>query len=684
MFLAKAVYAAPPTPRRRGWPTTLAQAACVALALAGPGLALAARGGEPVHEAQEAWKKRELRKLDNLANAALDTQDPLAPWIHYWAMNAQLSRARQHELDEFYARWSGSYVEDRLRNDWLLELGHRRDWSNFAKDYRHYKMRDDREVACYALVVDLQQGSSKEALAAGRGAWLAQREADEGCNLLGETLHKAGRISDADVWLKIRLATEAAKLRTAKQAVMLLERAAERGIVDALDKPDRFLKTKGRKASNRTQAELITLALTRIAANKHEDAAELLRSRWQQELPADLAAWAWAQVARQAALKLEADASSHYELALQLLSKKDAKPEWSDDTLAWAARAALRADAGSGRWPQVLQAIELMSESARQDPTWQYWRARALLGISPQRNSAEAQRILQTLASPLSFYGKLAADDLGQTPVLPPAPAPLSAAERAAAAAHPGLQRALLMIDKGLRSEGVREWNFSLRGMSDRELLAAAQLACDREVWDRCISASERTRQEIDLAQRFPMPFRNEVVAQAREIGLDPAYVYGLIRQESRFVMDARSSVGASGLMQVMPATAKWTAKKSGMSDFSVAQLHDRDVNLRIGTRYLKLVLDDFEGSMAMAAAAYNAGPGRPRRWRDGPSLDAAVWAENIPFNETRDYVKRVLSNTTIYAQLLHGAEQPGLRQRLGARIGPRQASGAEVNKELP
>ena len=122
------------------------------------------------------------------------------------------------------------------------------------------------------------------------------------------------------------------------------------------------------------------------------------------------------------------------------------------------------------------------------------------------------------------------------------------------------------LIAIGLRNEGVREWNFTLRGMGDRELLAAAQLACDREVWDRCINTSERTRAEIDMQQRFPMPFRREVSANARETGLDPAYVYGLMRQESRFIMDARSGVGASGLMQIMPATARWTAKKIGLA----------------------------------------------------------------------------------------------------------------------
>jgi len=240
---------------------------------------------------------------------------------------------------------------------------------------------------------------------------------------------------------------------------------------------------------------------------------------------------------------------------------------------------------------------------------------------------------------------------------LPPLPAPLSAEERAAANTLPGLARALQLIALGLRNEGVREWNFSLRGMGDRALLAAAERACEREVWDRCINTSDRTRNEIDLAQRFPMPYRREVEAKAAEIGLDPAYVYGLIRQESRFVADARSSVGASGLMQVMPATARWTAKKIGLP-YTADMITDREVNLKIGTGYLKLVLDDFDGSQLMAAAAYNAGPSRPRRWREGAVLEPAIWAENIPFNETRDYVKKVLSNATVYAAMLAGRVQ--------------------------
>jgi soluble lytic murein transglycosylase len=217
--------------------------------------------------------------------------------------------------------------------------------------------------------------------------------------------------------------------------------------------------------------------------------------------------------------------------------------------------------------------------------------------------------------------------------------------------------------------------------MSDRELLATAQMACDREVWDRCINTSERTRAEIDIGQRFPMPLRKDVVARAGEIGLDPAYVYGLIRQESRFVMDARSNVGASGLMQIMPATARWTAKKIGLP-FTNDLLADRDTNLRLGTAYLKLVLDDFSGSQALAAAAYNAGPSRPRKWRDGPVLEPAIWAENVPFPETRDYVKKVLSNASYYALQLNGQTPPSLTRRLGRSVGP--AGPNALDAELP
>ncbi len=253
--------------------------------------------------------------------------------------------------------------------------------------------------------------------------------------------------------------------------------------------------------------------------------------------------------------------------------------------------------------------------------------------------------------------------------------------EKAAARANPGLTRGLYAIQIGLRSEGVREWNYTTNlhqggGMGDRELLAAADLACERQVWDRCINTSERMRNLFDAELSFPMPFREEVIRRTREIDLDPAYVYGLIRQESRFVMDARSHVGAAGLMQVMPATAKWTARKIGLENFKLEQLNRHDTNIAIGTGYLKLVLDSLGGSMPLAAAAYNAGPSRARKWSQGRVLEGAIWAENVPFQETRDYVKKVLSNATLYAAIIT-AQPQSLSARLGM-VGPQEAMSRE------
>ncbi|MEL4180713.1 lytic transglycosylase domain-containing protein [Roseateles sp. PN1] len=645
---------------------------CHAQSPATPSKAEQARPDPLLIEAREALRLKDKKRASAAAATAIEQRHPLAPWMDYWQLGLRLAETSQPELEAFYARWPGSYVEDRLRNDWLLELGRRRDWSNFAADYPRFQMRDDREVTCYALLTEHLAG--RKVKDAARAAWMAQREGDDGCQLLASNLVDAKQLSSAELWIKLRLAVETNKVRLAKQTASLLGKPVELALAEIFDNPTRYLARKA-KTGTRIHDELNTLALLRMAANDAGVTAEQLSSRWQRQLPAELAAWAWAQTGRQAAIKLSSDAPDYFERALKLSEKQKGGPDWSDDTLAWATRAALR----DGRWFQALKSMALLSETEQRDATWQYWRARALQataadGATGEPLHKEARELLQAIASPMTFYGRLAAEELGTPPTLPATPTALVASERAAAQSHPGLKRALLLIASDLRNEGVREWNFSLRGMSERELRAAAQEACEREIWDRCINSSERTRREIDMAQRFPMPHKPELTTKARQVGVDPAYVYGLIRQESRFVMDARSHVGASGLMQVMPATARWTAKKVGIA-YSPELLNDRDFNVLIGTSYLKLVLDDFGGSMAMAAAAYNAGPGRPRRWREGNTVDAAIWVENIPFNETRDYVKKVLTNTTLYAQMLNeGAEASSLRKRLGQQIGPKQS----------
>jgi len=641
-------------------------------------------GNATVIEARDALRKNDRNRLAAARASTMAADHPLAMWVDYWALSARLHEARQDDLDAFYKRWPGTYVEDRMRNDWLLVLGKRRDWANFRAEFPRFRMNDDREVTCLALLVRHLDG--EDVRDAGREAWLAQRDADDGCALLASGLFEAGLLGVDDVWRKLRLAVEANRLRVARQAGALLGDDVTVAIGELSEAPARYLAGKA-SARNRQSSELAALALIRLAAGQPEIAAQQMQSRWAEALPAETASWVWGSIGKQSALQLGADASDYVQRAAMIRPGTTAAADLPDDTLAWKLRAALRANQGAGRWQQVVQAVGAMSPAEQSDPAWVYWKARALRSLAAGTTDetglvGQSNKLLESIASPLHFYGKLASEELGRPLRLPARPAPLTAEERATAAAHAGLQRALLLIQIGLRNEGVREWNFSLRGMDDRELLAAAQIACDREVWDRCINTSERTREQVDMQQRFPTPFRKDIVARAKDAGVDPAYVYGLIRQESRFIMDARSGVGASGLMQLMPATAKWTARKIGV-DYTHRQINDRELNLQIGTGYLKLMLDSFDGSQPLAAAGYNAGPGRPRKWRDGPVIDAAAWAENVPFTETRDYVKKVLSNATDYAALLSGEPQ-SLRARLGAVIGPSSGPLSASDQALP
>ena len=627
----------------------------------------------------------------------------LEPWAAYWELRARLSEASAQEVQDFMARYAGSYQEDRLRNDWLLLLGQRRDWAGFAAEYPNYRMNDDREVRCYALLVDHLKNPTLDARLSDevRKNWYAQREADDGCNAAAERLVGAKNLSPLDVWQKARLAMEANRPRAASNAVAVVAPEALGMITELNSSPIKFLA--GKYLAVRTvRKEIITLALVKLAMSDSEGAAFQLDGKWTMQLTAEERNWLWGLIGKQTASRLGMQPAGD---ALQYYARVTKDTDLTDDMLAWKVRAALRASS-LPNWQLVLKAVNAMSEDARKEPVWAYWKARALLSTappdtavavvaapgaapgtaaSPQR--AEALALLRSIASVRGFYEQLALEDLGQKISMPPRPPALTAEEKTAAGINAGLQRAAYAIAIGLRSEGVREWNYATNmhqkgGMGERDLLAAAQFACDRQIWDRCINTSERTPTVMDFDQRFPMPFRDAVVRRSQAIGLDPAYVYGLIRQESRFIMDARSHVGASGLMQVMPATARWTANKIGLIGFTPEQINDRDTNITIGTAYLKLALDDLGGSMPMAAAAYNSGPGRPRTWRNGPVLDAAIWAENVPFLETRDYVKKVLSNTTNYAAILTGQPQ-SLKARLGL-IGPRDAATPEPYKDLP
>ena len=644
------------------------------------------KADEVILDMNQAFKKNDKGQLTRLLPRAKG--HPLEPWAAYWELRVRLDQASDSEIQNFLSQYAGTYAEDRLRNDWLLQLGRQREWATFAQEYPRFRMNDDREVRCYALANEPLL-SKPETPAELKRLWYAFRDTEDGCTYTADKLHDLKRIDSLDVWRKARLAMDSNRPRVAQLALNIESSEMGKQAILIHAEPQKYL-DKHILAITKRRKELAVLALIRVANADPDKAAQLIEKKWGLMLTKEEHNWVWAVIGKQAAQKLQDNAHSYF-------NKVSRNQDLNDDLLIWKTRAALR----SGDWKAVVSAVDAM-DSAKQDSTWIYWKARGQLalsagsgtGTSTGTNTAatdpvrtEATAALQSIAGVKGFYEQLAMEELGQAITVPAKPAALTQPEKTAAAQNAGLQRALMALSLGLRSEGNREWNYSTNlhtpgGMSERELLAAADFACSKQVWDRCINTSDRTKTQIDFDQRFPMPLKETVLRKSKDVQLDPAYVYGLIRQESRFIMDARSVVGASGLMQVMPATAKWTAKKIGLTNFQPQQINDQEINVAIGTGYLKLVLDEFDGSMPLAAAAYNAGPSRSRNWRKGPVLEAAIWAENIPFTETRDYVKKVLSNTTNYAAIITGQPQ-SLKARLGT-VGPRNAQSREENTDLP
>jgi len=216
-----------------------------------------------------------------------------------------------------------------------------------------------------------------------------------------------------------------------------------------------------------------------------------------------------------------------------------------------------------------------------------------------------------------------------------------------------------------MRAESQREWLYIVRGLPDETLLLAAEYARREGLYDRAINTADRTALRHDFALRYLTPFRDEFARAARDQGVDAALLFGIARQESRFVPDIVSSAGAVGLMQLMPPTARWVAKQLNRADYRPSQISEVETNTQFGAFYFRYWLDRLDKVPALAAAAYNAGPGRAQAWRGGSALEGAVWVESIPFNETREYVKRVLANTMLYAHLLNQTYVP-LSTRLG------------------
>ena len=609
---------------------------------------VAAPADENVLGAFDAYRAADALKLAKHAKKA--EHHVLAPWVDYWKISLRLDDAQTSEVRAFLKAHENTYVAERLRGDWLKVLGKRADWPEFERELANYA-REDLEIRCYAWLSRIARGD-QSALAETRDMWLEPRDLPPSCDKVADLLWERNRIQVTDVWERVRELFENGQITAAKEALGYLPKAEapdERQLAEAARQPKRLLAKLPKNMEKRATREVVVLAAIRHARNDPEALAAALEGPLAGLLPDEDLRYLWGRVGFEAA-------RVHHENALKWYARAG-DLRLDDDQLAWKARAALR----RGNWQTVRDSIDRMSPEARREAAWTYWYGRAL---AAQGEATASRAYYLRIAGQTDFYGLLANEELGYVSTLPETSYTPSDADMAKARSHPGLERALELIRLGMRTEGVREWLFTIRHFDDKQLMAAAELARREQIYDRAIHTADRTVRSHNFALRYPLPFHDVFREYAKTHGLDEAWVLGLARQESRFISDARSGAGAAGLMQVMPRTAKYVAAKYRMRHFRPKSVTDIETNVELGTGYLKMVLDQL-GHQVLASAAYNAGPSRARRWRDVKPMEGAIYAETIPFSETRDYVKKVMANSVFYSALLNKGPTP-IKARLG------------------
>lgn len=622
-----------------------------------PAQVIAGNADDEFLAGRDAFRKGDATRL-NIAAKRLE-HHVLVPYLNYYQLLMHLKEANAAEVRSFIAANGDSYLANRLRSDWLKVLGQQQQWALFLEEYPLLNATDDAELACFNLQARLQHGG-EGVFQEGRRRWLTGAEFPASCRPVFDAMIAAGELKTEDVWSRIRLALELGNISVARQAADDLPAAQKvifRDVETAAENPQRFMDARGAALPGRAERELAMFAVYRLARSQPRVALTYW-DRLRPQFGLDEQRYVWGQMAFHAARR-------HDPVSLQWFREAGDAP-MNELQMTWRVRAALRAL----DWQQVLSGIAVMPEELQQQGVWRYWKAR---GLKVSGKAAAANAILAPLSLEHNFYGQLALEELGSVVSNPPSAYLPGEDEIRKIREIPGIQRALALYRLDMRTEANREWLWASRNFTDDQLLAAAELARRNNWLDRAINTADKTRNLHDFSLRYPAPHRELMEIYAREHELDEAWVYGLIRQESRFVQQARSGVGASGLMQLMPATARWIANRMGMKHFRQSLVNQVDTNISFGTYYLKYVLDTNDGQPVLATASYNAGPSRAKRWKDEKSLEGAIYAESIPFSETRGYVQKVMSNATYYANRFEHKGLP-LKDRLGT-IAPRDAS---------
>lgn len=567
---------------------------------------------------------------------------PLYPYLEYQALRASLEEQSDERINDFLTRNADTPLYGRLLFAWARHTGQKGQWDSFNAAWSKIQ-RPSTELRCLHGQYQLEQGQLASAWESARQLWTVGHSQPDSCDPLFNTWLKSDDFGSTDALNRYRaalikgregLATYVKRFITDEAAKQEAERALALYQTPALlvDEPKRLTaKTPGAH-------ELLDMTVRRLARQDLTAAIQLwIRDRERLAVPAGKRAELSSYLGVWYAKRFP-DGTGR-----KLLVQLDPNYSYGDLT-GWRIRLAL----SDRNWPEVTRLVGKLPEQERQSDRWRYWAA-----IAGQEQGKQDREALATLARERSFYGFMAAQILGSPYELNNRSAQLNDELLNSLEARPAFTRMRELLALERYSDARSEWNLATANMSTEQIHHAAHLVSRWGWHHQGIRGAISSRQWDDMRLRFPNPYPDLYARHAGSRDIDPAWALAVTRQESAFWMGAKSHVGARGLMQLMPATARATARRHGISLSDLSDLSEPDTNIQLGTAYLSEVAERFNGNQAYASAAYNAGPHRVSRWLDARGkLPLDIWIETIPFDETRGYVQNVLSFRVIYERL--------------------------------
>ena len=592
--------------------------------------------------ARNAIKQGQRSRYQQLAQGLKDY--PLYPYLEFWDLNRNLSTVTSNEIKSFVHRYEELPLARRLQLHWLEKLAKQGRWQLLVD---HYKSGNDTELECYYRRGLYKTGNKAAAFNGLEKLWLVGRSQPRACDPLFSAWQSAGHLTNGLAWQRTILAMENKQVYLARYL-------------------ERFLSPEQAKWS-KLWREIHRHPERIIDHPKLQQDIEIVRTilaygvRRMTRTNPSKAAVRWDRLVMSFAFSEQEFTTTESKIALRLARKQAPEAQhWLGSINAdnvqvrdWRILTALNL----GKWEDVIFWYNQLPENEQQAKRWRYWLARA---YEESGKPKRAKAIYGELAGSRNYYGFLAADRINSHYDFEHRPLDFNTDELAATGNLPGMLRTreFYMMDDMLYAR--REWYATVKELDSEGIQKVAMIVHQWGWHNGAIHSLGRARYLDDLEIRFPLVHRDQINNNTRKQQVDPSWAYAVIRQESAFASDARSPVGAMGLMQIMPNTGKLIARDLNTRLKSKNQLLDVNTNLRFGISYLRRVMNRFDDNTVLATAAYNAGPQRVKSWLPkDDEVSPDLWIENVPFKETRNYLKQVLAFSAIYDQRMQQPVTP-------------------------